>query len=235
MDGPARNEAQRQVDPVRLVRAAQAGDLTAYDQLACLHLPEAVQVAVGVLVRADLAVEVVGTAFEVGYSRIGRLALPGHFRLWLLRIVLQSALARQARARRRAVLGRLLVCAGLRHSAFGPGSGRRVGDPRAAVERAMLRLTAPEAGAVGVSMAGNLSAEETAEVMDCPVRRVQECLGRARPKLSLVLSPHVEPGNRGLDRLLRSIWESQLADYDCDALRRSISVRLLGLSKAKHA
>src|SRR6478672_6809347 len=73
-------------DDEALVRAAQRGDLDAYNRLVRAHERQAYAVALRLLRRPDLAEDATQDAFIQAYRALGTFR-GGSFRAWLMRIV----------------------------------------------------------------------------------------------------------------------------------------------------
>ena len=84
-----------------LVRASQAGDRNAFDELVRLYQRRAMQAAVRILGDANQASEAVQVGFVKAYVSIGKLKEPKRFEAWLLRIVTNAAISQARRAQRR--------------------------------------------------------------------------------------------------------------------------------------
>jgi RNA polymerase sigma-70 factor (ECF subfamily) len=93
-------------ESARLVRQAQAGDVTAFGTLVERHGRAARRVASAALAAGGEADDVVQDACVAAWQKLGELADPHAFRPWLLRITWRKALDRRRSLRR--VLTRLL-------------------------------------------------------------------------------------------------------------------------------
>jgi RNA polymerase sigma-70 factor (ECF subfamily) len=187
-----KDEGQGRDDIVSLVKASKAGDQLAFGQLVRWHQRPALRVALGILGNVDDAAEVVQEAFVKGYLRIGSLTSPERFKFWILKIVAHEAISRQRLARRRALTTKLFATNAMRKRAGRPDEQERAEDLRAAIERAMVRLTEKEAKAVVLSALDNLPHQEVARIMGCSTGAVRWHVHRARQKLRMALKEYLE-------------------------------------------
>jgi len=186
------NHDQRQGEVVELVKASQAGDKAAFGRLVRLHQQQAMRLATGMLGDANDAAEVVQEAFVKAYLRLDRLRLPGRFRAWLLKVVANEAIDRQRAQRRRAAFLKLSRGHEVRKPVRSPDEVEQAHDLRAAVKRAMLKLTENEARAITLFGIDGLSQQETAGIMSCSTESVRWYVYRARQKLRVLLKEYLE-------------------------------------------
>ena len=184
--GPTHNEI------VGWVRASQAGDKAAFDRLVRRHQRQAMRVATGMLGDVNEAAEVVQEALVKAYLRLGSLKVPGRFRAWLLRIVVNEAVSRRRTQRRRAGFLRLLAGHGPRRSVRSPEQIRQAEDLKEAVKRAIAQLTEKEAQAITLFGLDDLPHEDVARIMACSIQSTRWHVYRARQKLRLLLKEHME-------------------------------------------
>ncbi|MEN6424289.1 MAG: RNA polymerase sigma factor [Phycisphaerales bacterium] len=183
---------QEQDETVRLVRASQGGDRVAFDRLVQLHQDQAMRVAFGVLGNVHDAAEVVQEAFLKGYLRIKSLAAAESFRFWILRIVVNEAVSRHRALRRRAAMMRAFAAVDSRRRSPELDEKGNAEDLQAAVERALLRLTASQAKAIALFGIEDLPHAEVARIMGCSATVTRWHVHRARQKLRLLLREYLE-------------------------------------------
>ena len=87
-----------------LVRAAAAGDEAAFTRIVAAHHDDMVRVSFVVCGDADLADEVVGTAWLIAWRKLGDLREPDRLRPWLVSIAANEARQAVRRRRRRGVV-----------------------------------------------------------------------------------------------------------------------------------
>jgi len=150
------------------------------------------RVAFGVLGNVHDAAETVQDAFLKGYLRIGSLVAAESFRFWILRIVANEAVSRRRALRRRAVMVKLFAAADVRGRSSGPQEKEDARDMQAAVERALVHLTANQAKAISLFGIEGLAHDEVARIMGCSVGAARWHVHRARRKLRVLLKEHLE-------------------------------------------
>ena len=80
-------------DTERLVKASQAGDRGAFDEIMRLYQRRAMQVAVRMLGNANEAAEAVQSGFVKAYLNISKLREPKRFESWFFRIIANTAIS----------------------------------------------------------------------------------------------------------------------------------------------
>ena len=168
-----------QDEVVRLVRASQAGEKTAFDRLVLLHQRQAVGLALGILGNRDDAAEVVQEAFLKAHFGLGRLSQPERFKFWLLKIVTNEAISRRRAARRRRIMTSLFLAAEVQRRSPEPQEKGNADELQGAIERAMGQLTDGEARAMALSGLDGLPHSEVAQVLGCSAGAVHPEIGRA--------------------------------------------------------
>jgi len=187
------NEGGReQSETAALVRAAQAGDRTAFNQLVQLYQRQAVGLALGILRSKDDAAEAVQEAFVKAYLGLAGLSQPERFRFWLLKIAANEAVSRRRAARRRRIVTSLFVTDRPERRSPGPQEREDVNELQVAVERAMRRLTDKEARAIALFGLDDLPHEEVGHIMGCSAGTVRWHVHRARKKLRVLLKEYLE-------------------------------------------
>ena len=178
-------------DAVEWVKAGQAGDRAAFDELVWLYQRRAMQVAVRVLGDADEAAEAVQTAFVKAYLNIGKLREPERFELWLLRIVTNAAISQARKAKRRPESMEIADRYEDKTS-LSPVETESAKELKEAIRRAMLKLSKKEAKAISLFGLDDLSHREVAEIMGCSVEGVRWYVFRARQKLKVLLKEYLQ-------------------------------------------
>ncbi len=186
------DHGQKQSNVVEWVKASQAGDKAAFGRLVRFYQQRAMRLATGILGDAHDAAEVVQEAFVNAYLRLDCLRLPGRFGPWLLKAVANEAIDRRRTLRRRADFLKLAPGHEFRRPGQHPEDIEQARDLRAAVKRAMLKLTEKEARAMMLFGLDGLSQREVAEMMNCSNESVRWYVYRARQKLRVLLKEHLE-------------------------------------------
>jgi len=173
-----------------LVKMAQAGRRSAFDQLVRLYQGPAMRVAVGILGSTDEALGAVQEAFVTAYLRLGKLRETKKFRIWFLRIVANEAVDKLRNLdkikRKRATLDDR--CG----TGLDPSEIQQFEELRAAVQAAMLQLSKKQAKAISLFALNDLSHREVAEIMGCSVAAARWYVFKARQKLRHLLREYLE-------------------------------------------
>jgi RNA polymerase sigma-70 factor (ECF subfamily) len=188
------NEAQKVKisDVERLVESSSQGNRDAFDELVGLYQRRAMQVALAVLSNADEAAEAVQAGFVKAYLGIEKLKEPKKFEIWLLRIISNTAISQRKAAGRRAEAAKAADCPRQENRTFSPAQTADTKELRAAIQRAMLRLSKKEAKAITLFGLEDLSQKQVAEIMGCSVQAVRWHVFRARQKLKVLLRKYLE-------------------------------------------
>jgi RNA polymerase sigma-70 factor (ECF subfamily) len=179
-------------ETAELVRAARAGDKTAFDRLVQLYQRQAVGLALGILANKEDAAEVVQESFVKAYLRLGGLSQPERFRFWLLKIVANEAISRRRAVRRRNVVTKLFLVYKVENRSAEPRESESADELQMAVERAMRQLTGKEARAIALFGLDELPHEEVGRIMGCSAGAVRWHVHRARKKLRVLLKEYLE-------------------------------------------
>ena len=174
-----------------LVKASQAGERGAFDELVRLYQRRAMQVAVRLLGDANDAAEAVQAGFVKAYVKIGKLREPKRFENWLLRIVTNAAISQARAAKRRMEKIRIAEHRDDRE-ASSPDERETAKELKEAIQRAMLQLSKKEAKAMSLFSLNDLSHSQVAEIMGCSVGAVRWHVFRARQKLRVLLKEYLE-------------------------------------------
>ena len=176
---------------VELVKASQAGQRGAFDELVRLYQRRAMQVAIRVSGDANDAAEAVQDGFVKAYLNIGKLREPKRFESWLLRIVTNAAISHARAAKRRMGRIRIADCRDDKE-AFSPAERENAKELKETIQRAMLQLSKKEAKAMSLFGLKDLSHSQVAEIMGCSVEAVRWHVFRARQKLKVLLKEYLE-------------------------------------------
>lgn len=176
---------------VELVKASQAGDRGAFDELVRLYQRRAMQVATRVLGDANDAAEAVQTGFVKAYLNIGKLREPKRFEVWLLRIVTNAAISQARAAKRRTEKIRIAGRCDDKETPS-PAEKQDAKELKETIQRAMLQLSKKEAKAMSLFGLNDLSHSQVAEIMGCSVGAVRWHVFRARQKLKVLLEEYLQ-------------------------------------------
>lgn len=178
-------------DIERLVKASQAGDRGAFDELVRLYQRRAMQVAVRMFGNADEAAEAVQSGFVKAYLSIKKLREPKRFEAWFFRIIANTAISQRKAAKYRA---EKIKIAGDCESkkVFSPVESQIGEELKEAIQRAMLKLSKKEAKAIALFGIEDLPREKVAEIMGCSAEAVKWHVFKARQKLKVLLKEYLE-------------------------------------------
>jgi len=178
-------------DIERLVKASQAGDRGAFDEIMRLYQRRAMQVAVRMLGNADEAAEAVQGGFVKAYLSIKKLREPKRFEAWFFRIIANTAISQRKAAKYRA---EKIKIAGDCESkkVFSPVESQIGEELKEAIQRAMLKLSKKEAKAIALFGIEDLPREKVAEIMGCSAEAVKWHVFKARQKLKVLLKEYLE-------------------------------------------
>jgi RNA polymerase sigma-70 factor (ECF subfamily) len=165
-----------------LVRRAQAGDISAFEQLVERHRDVVFRVAARVVGREE-AEDVSQDAFLRAFHRLDRFRAEGAFRSWLLQIAHNAALSAVARRRPEPVEETDELEAEPGAPQRSPATELEGRERRARLE-AKIRILRPEHRSVLVLRdVEGLSYEEIGEITEMPLGSVKGRLHRAREEL----------------------------------------------------
>lgn len=176
------------LDEHRWIRAAQDGDLAAFNQIVERYQSLAYNVAYRSLGHPEDAADATQDAFISAYRAIQSYR-GGSFKGWLLRIVVNACHDLRRRAQRRpstsmdALVDELGEAPWPDDGAIDPQQAALSSEERAQLERAIATLGEEQRLTLLLVDAQGLSYEEAAEAMQCPIGTVRSRLARARAHL----------------------------------------------------
>jgi RNA polymerase sigma-70 factor (ECF subfamily) len=186
--GEGQRTAKR--DTEQLVKASQAGDRGAFDELVLLYQRCAMCAAVRILGNAEEAAETVQNGFVNAYLNIGKLKDAEQFEIWLLRIVTNAAISQARKAKRNAQ--KITIDDSLEDKkVLSPVESESSEELKEKIKQAMLKLSKKEAKAISLFGLEDLSHKKVAEIMGCSVEAVRWHVFRARQKLKVLLKDYL--------------------------------------------
>lgn len=175
----------------RLVEASQTGQRCAFDELVRMYQRRTMRAALRILCDVNEAAEAVQDGFVKAYVEIGKLRDVRRFEVWLLRIVVNTAISRQRARRRR--LKRIRIAEEFEdNKTAGPVERISEMELKEAIKEAMGNLSKKEAKAIGLFGMEGLSQEKTARIMSCSAGAVRWHVFKARQKLKVLLKEFLE-------------------------------------------
>ncbi len=178
-------------DTVQLVRASQAGDRSAFDELVRIYQRRTMQVAIRVLGDANEAAEAVQAGFVKAYLNISKLNEAKKFEFWLLRIVTNVAISHARKIKRREEKIETIDFFEDKKK-LTPLESQSAEELKEIIKGAMLKLSKKEAKAISLFGLEGLSHKEVAEIMGCSVGTVRWRVFRSRQKLKVLLRDYLE-------------------------------------------
>lgn len=178
-------------DIERLVKASQAGDRGAFNEIVKLYQRQAMRIAVRMLGNASEAAEAVQNGFFKAYLSIGKLREPKRFEAWFFRIIANTAITQRRAARYRAE--KIKIDEGYKSKKAHSPLESQIGEElKEAIRQAMLKLSKKEAKAIALFGIEDLPREKVAEIMGCSTKAVKWHVFRARQKLRVLLKEYLE-------------------------------------------
>lgn len=181
------------LDDTTLIRAAQGGDVAAYEALVRRYQDVAFRCAYLVLHSADDANDVTQDAFVRAYAALRRFRLDAAFRPWLLAIVgNQARNHRRARGRREALA--LRAAEGADRSAPSPEADVLDAERRQRLMTAIEALRDEDRQVITLRWFADLNEAEMASLLRRPAGTIKSRLSRAMQRLREALAD-AERGN----------------------------------------
>ncbi|MCS6848460.1 MAG: sigma-70 family RNA polymerase sigma factor [Anaerolineae bacterium] len=187
------------MDEAALIRAAQRGDVTSFNQLVLAYQAQVYNVAYRILGEPDAAADATQEAFLSAFTHITDYR-GGSFKSWLLRTVTNACYDALRYEKRRPATslegdeadeGRSLADV-LPAADENPVDAAERSDLRRFIARAALQLPPDQRITFVLSDIQGLSYEEIAEAMQVSLGTVKSRLSRARAKLRDALLAHEE-------------------------------------------
>ena len=178
-------------DVERLVKASQAGDRGAFDELMRLYQRRAMRISVRMLGNANEAAEAVQSGFVKAYLSIKKLREPKRFEAWFFRIIANTAISQRKAAKCRAE--KIKIAEGYGGKKASLPEEREVGEElKEAIQQTISKLSKKEAKAIALFGIEDLSRERVAEIMGCSAEAVKWHVFKARQKLKVLLKEYLE-------------------------------------------
>ena len=188
------NNAQKPnaINIEQLVRASQAGNRGAFDELVKIFQRRAMQVAVGILGDVNEAAETVQAGFVKAYLGINELNEPKRFESWFLRIVANTAISQRKLAKRRKELISNINNRRSQEKVSSLSETEDVVELKQAIQNAISKLSKKQAQAISLFGLEDLSHREVAEIMVCSVEAARWYVFKAREKLKVLLKEYLK-------------------------------------------
>ncbi len=177
-----------------LVRAAQAGNIAAFERLVRLLEGQMLAVAAGFAHTPDDANDIYQDAMLAAFRALPRFKLESKFSTWLHKIVVNTALSNRRKLKRAwqklAHIQNEYEQEEMYTEKRSPESSMLDGELNSAINTAMAKLSDNERIAFVLCHQQGFKIREAAEVMSCTESSVKVVLFRARNKLKKILQEY---------------------------------------------
>ena len=178
-----------------LVRAAQKGDMTAFEELVARHRDKIYARAYSMMRNEEDAIDLSQEAWVKGWQRLGQFHGESSFGTWMTRIVINlclDQLRKQKRQRAESVEEMVEESGGVeRHMpvvTVNPTAGLERNELRQRIDRALSQLSYEHRTVLVLHEFEELEYKEIAKVMQCSIGTVMSRLFYARRKMAALLA-----------------------------------------------
>jgi RNA polymerase sigma-70 factor, ECF subfamily len=182
-------------DDQALVRAAQGGEMAAFEELVARHRDKIYARAYSMVRNEDEAIDLSQEAWVKGWQRLVQFHGESSFGTWMTRIVINLCLdhlRKQKRQRSESIEEMDEESGGVeRHMpvvTVNPSAGLERGELRQRIDQAMSQLSYEHRTVLVLHEFEELEYKEIAKVMDCSIGTVMSRLFYARRKLAALLA-----------------------------------------------
>ena len=177
-----------------LVRAAQTGNIAAFERLVRLLEGQMLAVAAGFAHTPDDANDIYQDAMLAAFRALPKFKLESKFSTWLHKIVVNTALSNRRRLKRAWQKLALIQSEYEQEEKYtenrSPESSMLDGELSSAISKAMAKLSDNERVAFVLCHQQGFKIREAAELMSCTESSVKVVLFRARNKLKKILQEY---------------------------------------------
>ena len=178
-----------------LVRAAQSGDMAAFEELVARHRDKLYARAYSMMRNEEEAIDLSQEAWVKGWQRLGQFHGESSFGTWMTRIVINlclDQLRKQKRQRTESIEAMDEDSGGVERQmpivAANPTAGLERAELRERIDRALGQLSYEHRTALILHEFEELEYKEIAKVMDCSIGTVMSRLFYARRKMAVLLA-----------------------------------------------
>jgi RNA polymerase sigma-70 factor (ECF subfamily) len=182
-------------DDPALVRAAQAGDMAAFEELVARHRDKIYARAFSMMRNEEEAVDLSQEAWVKGWQRLHQFQGESSFGTWMTRIVINlclDQLRKHKRQRTESIEEMDEESGGVERQmpvvTINPTAGLERGELRARIDRAMGQLSYEHRTVLVLHEFEELEYKEIAKVMGCSIGTVMSRLFYARRKMAALLA-----------------------------------------------
>jgi RNA polymerase sigma-70 factor (ECF subfamily) len=182
-------------DDKALVKAAQRGDMAAFEELVARHRDKIYARAYSMMRNEDEAIDLSQEAWVKGWQRLAQFQGESSFGTWMTRIVINLCLdhLRKLKRQRTESIEEMDEDSGgvERHMpvvTVNPTAGLERGELRARIDRALALLSHEHRTVLVLHEFEEMEYKEIAKVMECSIGTVMSRLFYARRKMAALLS-----------------------------------------------
>jgi len=178
-----------------LVRAAQSGDMGAFEELVARHRDKIYARAYSMMRNEEEAIDLSQEAWVKGWQRLAQFQGESSFGTWMTRIVINlclDQLRKQKRQRTDSIEEMNEESGGVERQmpvvTINPTAGLERGELRQRIDRALGQLSHEHRSVLVLHEFEELEYKEIAKVMDCSIGTVMSRLFYARRKMAALLA-----------------------------------------------
>ncbi len=182
-------------DDPTLVRAAQRGDMAAFEELVARHRDKIYARAYSMMRNEEEAVDLSQEAWIKGWQRLGQFQGESSFGTWMTRIVINlclDQLRRQKRQRAESIEAMSEESGGVERQmpvlTPNPTAGLERGELRRRIDRALSQLSYEHRTVLVLHEFEEMEYKEIAKTMGCSIGTVMSRLFYARRKMAALLA-----------------------------------------------
>jgi len=186
-----------------LVRAAQRGDMAAFEELVARHRDKLYARAYSLMHNEQEAIDLSQEAWVKGWQRLRQFQGESSFATWMTRIVINlclDALRRQKRQRAESIEALEEETGGVERQmpvlTVNPTEGLERAELRARIDRALGQLSAAHRTVLVLHEFEGMEYKQIAKTMGCSIGTVMSRLFYARRRLAALLADLRKPENR---------------------------------------
>src|SRR5215475_13567217 len=182
-------------DDATLVRAAQRGDMTAFEELVARHRDKIYARAFSMMRNEEEAIDLSQEAWVKGWQRLAQFQGEASFGTWMTRIVINlclDQLRKQKRQRTKSIEAMSEESGGVERQmpvvTVNPTAGLERSELRQRIDRALAQLSHEHRTALVLHEFEEMEYKEIAKTMGCSIGTVMSRLFYARRKMAALLA-----------------------------------------------
>ncbi len=185
---------------VELVKAAQKGDMSAFEELVARHRDKIYARAYSMVRNEEEALDLSQEAWVKGWQRLQQFQGDSSFGTWMTRIVINlclDQLRKQKRQRAESIEGMAEESGGVERQmptiTVNPTAGLERNELRQRIDRALGQLSYEHRTVLVLHEFEEMEYKEIAKVMDCSIGTIMSRLFYARRKMAALLADLKKP------------------------------------------